>query len=159
MKPVRPPFAMAAALLGVLPVLAAGDQARVPMVVRAAVLPRTDLTVLAPPTLVVDRPGRRAGQPDAAATVELRAYSNVPQGLEVRLVAPEGLFRALHVQGPGVQAVLPGDGGSFAWRWAGKPGFQSPASLRLTLGFELVDGAPPGEIAWPVRISGEALAQ
>jgi hypothetical protein len=151
-------------IIRVLPVLvwlalpAAGGESHSRLGIAAAVLPRTDIRIDMPTRLVVTSADLRRGRL-APQSLRISAWSNSPHGLELTLFAPGGLFAALHVEGPGVDARLPGEGGSFAWRWQERPGFQVPASVDLKLTAELMPGAPAGSFDWPVHLAGRALAQ
>lgn len=137
---------------------AAGGESHAKLGVAAAVLPRTEIRIDLPRLLVVTGADLRRGML-TPQPVRVSAWSNTPHGLELTLQAPEGLFASLHVEGPGVDAVLPGEGGAFAWRWPRRPGFQFPASIELKLTAELLPGTPAGSFNWPVLVAGRALDQ
>jgi hypothetical protein len=137
---------------------AAGGESHANLGVFAAVLPRTEIRIDVPEQLVVTSADLRRGTLPAQP-FHVSAWSNTPHGLELTLQAPEGLFASLHVQGPGVDARLPGAGGAFAWRWQGRPGFRDPASVDLKLTAQLLPGAPIGRFVWPVHVAGRALDQ
>jgi hypothetical protein len=140
-----------------LPAAAGDSQAR--MGVYASVSPRTDVRIESPASLVLTAADVRRGSLLLPDPVRIRAYSNTRHGLELELHAPPGLFAALRVQGPGVDARLAGEGGSFVWRWDSKPGFQVPATLELRLSADLLPATPTGRFDWPLHLAGRALAQ
>lgn len=144
--------------LALLALPAAGGESRAQMGVTASVMPRTSIRFDVPARLVLTRADLQRGllppQP-----VRISAFSNTPHGLELTLRAPQGLFASLRVRGPGVDARLPGEGGAFAWRWQGRPGFQVPARVDLELTAELLPEAREGSFDWPVRLDGRALDQ
>jgi hypothetical protein len=65
----------------------------------------------------------------------------------------------MHVRGEGVDARLPGSGGTIAWRWSRTPGFTAPATLDLHFTFALTDATPEGRMVWPIAIDTRALVQ
>jgi hypothetical protein len=140
-----------------LPAAAGDSQAR--MGVYAAVLPRTEVQIETPAALVLTTADVQRGSLLLPEPVRVKAYSNTRHGLELELQAPPGLFATLRVQGPGVDARLPGEGGSFVWRWEAKPGFQVPATVELRLSAELLSSTPTGRFDWPLHLAGRALAQ
>jgi len=145
--------------LGSLPAATGGAEARSHLQVRASVMPRTDIQTQAPSTLRIRESDLARGAMLPPQPLQIRAFSNASLGLEVDLQAPAGMFTQLRVQGAGIDAVLPGEGGSFAWRWAQRPGFTTPATLDLQITFTLDDSLPAGSHVWPLLVTGRALAQ
>lgn len=137
---------------------AAGGESHARLGVYAAVLPRTDIRIDMPQRLVVTASDLKRGQL-SAHSLRVSAWSNTAHGLELILQAPEGLFASLRVEGPGVDAELPGGGGAFAWRWQARPGFQAPASIDLKMTARLLPGTPKGSFDWPMHLAGRALDQ
>jgi hypothetical protein len=148
---------VAAVIMACAYTAARGDEGRGFMQVRAAVMPRTDISVRAPQTLHVSAGDRARGTTLSADPLTIKAFSNTRYGLELDVQAPAGMFTSMHIQGQGIDATLPGAGGTIAWRWAAKPGFTTPASLDLSFTFELEDRTKTGTYSWPVLISGRAL--
>jgi hypothetical protein len=146
-------------MLGVLPSATGGAEAGAPLQVRAAVIARTDIQTRAPSLLLVRESGLARGAKLPPQPLQLRAFSNASSGLEVDLQAPVGMFTQLRVQGAGIDAVLPGEGGSFVWRWAQRPGFTTPATLDLRVTFTLDESLPAGSHVWPLLVTGRALTQ
>ena len=144
---------------GLLAATGHGGESRGFMQVRAAVLPRADIRVQAPASLTVSTADLQRGTASAAQPLQIRAWSNASHGLELDLQAPEGMFATLRVQGPGIDATLPGSGGSLAWRWSQRPGFAVPATLDLRVSFVAADSLQAGTYSWPVRINARPLAQ
>jgi hypothetical protein len=137
---------------------AAGGETHAQMGVFASVLPRTDIRIDVPTRLKLTRADLSRGLL-APQALRVSAWSNTPHGLELTLHAPEGLFTSLRVSGPGVDARLPGEGGSFVWRWEGRPGFRDPARVDLKLTAELAPTARIGSFDWPLHLAGRALDQ
>jgi hypothetical protein len=123
------------------------------------VLPRTDIEVQAPARLAITAADLSRGTHEPVQPLQVRAYSNSTHGLELELQAPPGRFAQLRVQGPGIDATLPGEGGSFVWRWTQRPGFATPATLDLHLTFALLPSTPVGHQDWPLRVTGRPLLQ
>lgn len=137
---------------------ATGSESQANLGVFAAVQPRTDIRIDMPERLVVTPADIRRGRL-SPQLLRVSAWSNTPHGLELTLHVPEGLFASLHVEGPGVDARLPGEGGAFAWRWQQRPGFRIPASVDLKLSAELLPGTSAGSFSWPLGLAGRALDQ
>jgi hypothetical protein len=88
---------------------------------------------------------------------QLHVVSNFAQGVALDVRAPRGLFAAMTVQGAELEALLPGEGGTIAFRW---PAVQSAThALSVALHFRLVPapGVQPGTYAWPIQLQGHAL--
>jgi hypothetical protein len=64
-----------------------------------------------------------------------------------------GLFKAVHVTGLGNQVELGTDGGSVVQRDRG-PGL---VALQLGYRFILANSVQPGNYAWPIALSAQAL--
>lgn len=156
-RPARWLAGMVLACLAGLPLLASGDAARDVMGVTAAVLPRTALDVAAPAALTVTPTDRVAGR--VREPLRIAALSNTREGLELSLQAPAGLFTAMRVRGPGIDARLSGEGGQLAWRWNARPAAGEPARLELQVEFELDPALAAGSYAWPLLVAGRALDQ
>jgi len=137
---------------------AAGSESHAKLGISAAVLPRTDIRIDMPQRLVVTAADLKRGRLPPQS-LRVSAWSNAPHGLEITLQAPVGFFASVHVEGPGVDATLPGEGGAFAWRWQERPGFDAPASVDLKLTARLLPGTPTGSFDWPVSVAGRALDQ
>ena len=148
-----------AAALSLLPPAIDAAERQAFMPVRATVQPRTDLNVQAPATLAISAADLVRGSHEPAQPLRIRAYSNSTHGLELELQAPPGMFARLRVQGTGIDATLPGEGGSFVWRWAQRPGFATPATVDLRLSFALLKSTPAGQQGWPLRLTGRPLSQ
>jgi hypothetical protein len=156
---VRARLLAGAAALSLLPPAIDGAERLAFMPVRATVQPRTELEVQAPARLAISAADLARGSHQPTQSVQIRAYSNSTHGLELELQAPPGMFAQLRIQGPGIDATLPGEGGSIAWRWAQRPGFATPATLDLWLSFALLQSTPAGHQDWPLRITGRPLLQ
>jgi hypothetical protein len=127
------------------------------MQVSASVAPRTSMVVQAPREWRVTTADRANGMMSAAEPTTIQVLSNTRNGLELEVQAPPGLFKSMHVRGQGIDAVLPGSGGSLAWRWTTRPTLSMPAVLELSFSFELDDSVTAGNHSWPVLVSGRAL--
>ncbi len=120
---------------------------------------RTEIQTRAPTSLWVSESGLARGAVLPPQALQIRAFSNASFGLEVDVQAPAGMFTQLRLQGAGIDAVLPGEGGSFVWRWAQRPGFTNPATLDLRVTFTLGEVLPAGNHSWPLLVTGRALDQ
>jgi hypothetical protein len=138
---------------------ASADEVHAAMPVGAAVVARTTVTVRSPETLTITAEDVRRGFVSVVEPVQIEVLSNTRHGLEIEIQAAEGLFTAVRVQGEGIDAILPGDGGSVAWRWNTRPTVAEPASMKLRFTLSLDATAPPGRHPWPLLVHGRALGQ
>lgn len=145
--------------LGVLPTATGGAEVRAPMLVRASVMARTEIQTRAPSSLLLRESDLASGAMLPPQPMQIRAFSNASLGLELDVQAPAGMFTQLRVQGAGIDAILPGEGGSFVWRWSQRPGFTTPATLDLRVTLTLGESLTAGSHVWPLQVSARALAQ
>lgn len=135
------------------------DEVRGSMQVRAAVVARTRVTVLSPETFVITPADLARGFVRIDEPVQIAVLSNTRRGLALDIQAAEGLFKAVRVQGSGIDATLPGEGGTVAWYWEQRPTVRDAVSLDLSFTFTLDSDAAAGTHAWPLLVNGRALDQ
>jgi len=162
-SPKRPadPASVRRRVLQALPLsaclVAGSTQSGVLMPVTATVAPQATVSVTAPVSLVISASDLARGYVQVIEPSQLRVVSNFAQGVELDVRAPRGLFTAMTVQGTDLEAQLPGEGGTIAFRW---PAAQPPThALSVALRFRLVPapGVQPGTYAWPIQLQGHAL--
>jgi hypothetical protein len=161
-NPLRPWLASCITAAGVgmaVPGSISAEESRGFMQVRASVSARTAVMVRGPDTLTITPEDLRRGSLTIAQPVQIKVFSNTRHGLELDVQAAAQLFTAVRVQGPGIDATLPGSGGTIAWRWDTRPSLLTPAALDLRFTFVLNTAATAGTQAWPVLVSGRALTQ
>jgi hypothetical protein len=137
--------------------VAGSTQSGVLMPVSATVAPQAAVSVSAPAALVISAADLARGYVEVAEPSQLRVVSNFAQGVALDVRAPRGLFAAMTVRGVDLEAVLPGEGGTIAFRW---PAAQPVThALSVALRFRLVPapGVQPGTYAWPIQLQGRAL--
>jgi hypothetical protein len=137
--------------------MAGSSQSGVLMPVSATVAPQASVSVRAPAALVISPTDLARGYVDVSEASELRVISNFAHGVALDVRAPRGLFTAMTVRGTDLDAQLPGEGGTIAFRW---PGAQNPThSLSVVLRFRLVPapGVQAGTYPWPIELHGRAL--
>jgi hypothetical protein len=124
------------------------------MPVSATVAPRVDLMVHSPARLTVTATDVAQGYVTVSEPLRLRLSGNTPQGVELDLRAAPALFSAMRIEGTNLDATLPGDGGTIAWRWR-----QSSMSLNVDLRFTFMlrPELLPGTYSWPISVNGRAL--
>jgi hypothetical protein len=137
--------------------VAGSSQSGVLMPVSATVAPQASVSVRSPAVLVISQTDLARGYVDVAEASELKLVSNFALGVALDVRAPRGLFTAMTVQGSDIDAQLPGEGGTIAFRWPRVQG--STRSLSVVLRFRLVPapGLQAGTYAWPIQLQGRAL--
>jgi hypothetical protein len=123
------------------------------MPVSATVAPRVDLVVRAPARLTVTATDVAQGYATVTEPLRLLVSGNTPLGVELDVRAAPALFSAMRIEGANLEATLPGDGGTIAWRW------RQPMSLNVDLHFTfmLSPQMRPGTYSWPITVNGRAL--
>jgi hypothetical protein len=123
------------------------------MPVSATVAPRVDVVVHAPARLTVTATDVAQGYATVTEPLRLQLSGNTPQGVELDVRAAPALFSAMRIEGANLDATLPGDGGTIAWRWHQTRSLN--VDLRFT--FMLKPELRPGTYSWPVTVNGRAL--
>jgi hypothetical protein len=124
--------------------------------VSATVAPKLQLIAHVPTEITVSRADVLRGTAEIATPVRLEVSSNSPDGMEIDVSAPQGLFSSMRIQGKDIDATLPGEGGTIAYRWSGRT-LKSDRSLELRFTLALDHSVVPGTYAWPIVLNGRAL--
>ncbi len=123
--------------------------------VSATVAPRVDLVVHSPAHLTVTALDVAQGYATVSEPLRLQLSGNTPQGVELDVRAAPALFSAMRIEGANLDATLPGDGGTIAWRWRQESLRSLNVDLRFT--FMLRPELRPGTYSWPITVNGRAL--
>jgi hypothetical protein len=122
--------------------------------VSATVAPRVDLVMHSPARLTVTATDVARGYATLSGPLRLELSGNTP-GVELDVHAAPALFSAMRIEGVNLDATLPGEGGTIAWRWAQGSGRSINVDLRFT--FTLQPQLQAGTYAWPITVNGRAL--
>jgi len=123
--------------------------------VSATVAPRVDLVQQAPARLAVTAADVARGYATVSEPLRLHVSTNTPQGVELDVHAAPDLFSSMRIEGVNLDATLPGDGGTIAWRWAQGSTHSLNVDLRFT--FTLQPQLQPGAYSWPITVNGRPL--
>jgi hypothetical protein len=122
--------------------------------VSATIAPRVDLVVHSPVRLVVTATDVARGYATLSGPLRLELSGNTP-GVELDVRAAPTLFSAMRIEGVNLDATLPGEGGTIAWRQGPGSGRSINVDLRFT--FTLQPQLQAGTYAWPITVNGRAL--
>ena len=125
------------------------------ILVSATVPPRVDLVLQVPATLTLTAQDVQRRELVLAEAVRIDVSGNTPHGVALDLQAPDGLFDSIRVRGERVDALLPGAGGTLAYRWQDDD--HRSAHLALQFTFRLETDVAPGIYPWPVLIRVDPL--
>jgi len=125
------------------------------MSVGVTVTPRVDLVLYSPASLTVTAMDVARGYVTVSEPLRLKLSGNTPQGVELDVRATAALFSAMRIEGGYLDATLPGDGGTIAWRWQQESVRSLNVDLRFT--FMLRSELRPGAYSWPITVNGRAL--
>lgn len=122
------------------------------LTVRAVILPRVSLRVLAaPPALQVTQQDLANGYVDAPVPLSLLVSSNTSRGVLLMFTSASDLVTHTRVSGPQGEVQLGSAGGALWVRDA-----QPRLHLALRFRFYLSAQTPPGSYAWPLMVAAES---
>jgi hypothetical protein len=144
------------AILAGVALAVVADQKDSLIAVSATVAPKLQLIAHVPTDITLSQADVLRGSAEIATPVRLEVSSNSPDGMEIDVSAPQGLFTSMRIQGRDLDATLPGGGGTIAYRWSGRTQ-RTDRSLDIRFTVALHRSVVPGTYAWPIVLNGREL--